>query len=356
MSVALKSFRWGIVGTSGIAGQFAAQLSRSRAATLQAVASRSLERAQQTAKGWGAATAHASYVALLDDPSVDVVYIATPAETHRELCEAALHAGKPVLCEKPLAQTAEDARVIAALAAQRGVFCMEAMWMRFSPLVCEVRERVQSGSLGPVALFTADLGYRTHPSRLQGAQPGRGALLNFGVYGVSLAHFLFGPPRSVSGFVLRDAAGLDTSFSAVLGYDNHPAAICGSVLATLSNEAMVAGPSGRLRLGPPFINPGSLVHVKGAEPSSSGGTGRSGAGLADKLPYASLLEGSTMMTLLKRRGSLTPRPRGSNGLLLEAEEVMRCLAEGRPESQAMPLAESVAVLETIDRIRSSATG
>ena len=112
-----KTFRWGILGTSEIAGQFAAQLKRSAGGTLGAVASRSSERAREIAGAWGAQTAHGSYQALLDDPSVDVVYIGTEAETHRELCEAALRAGKPVLCEKPFAMNAEEARSIVAAGA-----------------------------------------------------------------------------------------------------------------------------------------------------------------------------------------------------------------------------------------------
>ena len=240
------------------------------------------------------------------------------------------------------------------LARECGVFCMEAMWMRFSPLVKAVRERVRSGSLGPVGLFHAELGYRAPTTRLESAKAGRGALLNFGVYTVSLAHDLFGPPTSTRGEVRKNGAGLDTIFAATLGYPDHLATIAGSVVATLANEAVVSCAKGRLRLGAPFIHPGSLTSVKVGEPTGSGGGSRGGR-LADKVPFASLLEGSTLMTLAKRRGSLRARPRGSNGLRLEADEVMRCLSEGRRESEVVPLADSVAVLETIDRIRQDAS-
>lgn len=353
MAEASKTYRWGILGTSGIAGQFAAQLKRSTGGTLVAVASRSAERAREIASGWGAQAAHGSYQALLDDPAVDVVYIGTEAETHRELCEAALRAGKPVLCEKPFAMNAEEARSIAAVARECRVFCMEAMWMRFSPLVKVVREQVRAGKLGPVGHFHAELGYRAPAARLESGKAGRGALLNFGVYAVSLAHDLFGPPTRVLGEVRTNASGLDTVFGATLGYSGHLATIGGSVASTLANEAVVSCERGRLRLGAPFINPGSLTFVKVGEPTGSGG-GSGGGGLADKIPFASLLEGSTLMTLAKRRGWLKARPRGSNGLRLEAEEVMRCLSEGRTESNVMQLADSVSVMETIDRIRQGA--
>jgi predicted dehydrogenase len=346
-------FRWGILGTGVIAGQFARQLARAEGATLQAVASRREERSREFAAGFGAAVAHGSYEALLADPEVDVVYVATPAETHRELCSAALEAGKATLCEKPFAMDAEEARAVARIAAERRVFCMEAMWMRFSPLVQRVRDRVRSGALGDVGFFSAEAGYRSSKHRLNGGNRGRGALLNFGVYGISLAHYLFGPPVSVQAGMVPHESGLDASFSAVLGYPAHLAAISGSVVATLTNEAVVAGSKERLRLTSPFLNPGALQAIRLGEPAAApSGPGRV-VQLVDGLPFGGLLQGSLVANMVRGRARLTPRPGGSNGLRLEAEEVMRCLAQGELESPVMPLAETVAVLETIDRIRAA---
>ena len=122
------------------------------------------------------------------------------------------------MCEKPFALNAAEARAIVSAATDAGVFCMEAMWMRFSPLVKQMREQIQSERLGSIKFFMANIGYRSAPGRLEGAEPGRGALLNFGVYGVSLAHFLFGPPSAVRAVMKTHPSGLDMSFSASLEY------------------------------------------------------------------------------------------------------------------------------------------
>jgi predicted dehydrogenase len=211
---------------------------------------------------WGAKVGYGSYEALVADDEVDIVYVATLASLHRDHCLLALKAGKPVLCEKPFALNAADARAIASAAADARVFCMEAMWMRFSPLVQQVREQVRSDGLGPVKFFMANIGYRSALSRLEDAEPGRGALLNFGVYGVSLAHFLFGPPRAVRADMKTHQSGLDMSFSASLEYPDLLATVQGSVAVTMTNDAIVIGTKGRLRLGSPFINPGSLQSVR----------------------------------------------------------------------------------------------
>jgi predicted dehydrogenase len=353
MPISEGRFRWGILGTSAIAGHFAAQLSIAGGAKLYAVASRTEMRAKAFASNYGAEVAHGSYEALFADDNVDVVYIGTVADRHYDHCLMALDANKPVLCEKPFAMNAKDALAIAATAKEKNLFCMEAMWMRFSPLVQQVRERIRSGELGTIGFFGADAGYRTADARLRDPQSGRGALLNFGVYGASLAHFLFGPPTHVAADMKPHAFGLDESFSAILRYPTHTATISASIGATMTNEAVVVGNAGRLRLGAPFFNPRYLQYMRIGELSSQPqGPGRTD-GLADRLPYGSLLQGSFLAALLRGRGQLVLRPRGANGLRLEAEETMRCMVEGKTESTIIPLAHTVAVMETLDTIRAA---
>jgi predicted dehydrogenase len=353
MSEVRNPYQWGILGTGAIAGQFAAQLVRCGNARLHAVASRNSERARAIASAWGAKVGYGSYEALVADREVDIVYVATPASMHRDHCLIALKAGKPVLCEKPFALNAADARAITSAAADARVFCMEAMWMRFSPLVQQVREQVRSEVLGPIKFFMANIGYRTATGRLDDTEIAHGALLNFGVYGVSLAHFLFGPPRAVRADMKTHRSALDMSFSASLEYPDLLATVQGSVGATMTNDAVVIGTKGRLRLAAPFINPGSLQLVRVEEPPATPSASRRGGGMADRLPFGAFLQDNFLMTVLRKRGRLIMRPYGANGLKLEAEEVMRCLAEGKSESTILSLSETVAVMETLDKIRAA---
>ncbi|HUN41827.1 MAG TPA: Gfo/Idh/MocA family oxidoreductase [Acetobacteraceae bacterium] len=346
-----RRFRWGIVGTGVVARQFATQLSMTDNARLSAVASGTRSHAEAFAAAFGADVAYDTDEDLLADKSIDIVYIASPAALHHRHCMTALAARKAVLCEKPFTLNAGQAHEIAARAQDMRVFCMEAMWMRFSPLVQRTRELVKAGELGPIAYFHADIGYRAAEARLRTALPGHGALLNFGVYGVSLAHFLFGPPQSVQSAMRQHADGLDACVSTTLVYPTHLSTINASIAATTSNEATVAGASGRLRLGAPFFDPGYLQQFRSQAPSAEPQPPRRSRSLLDRVPYAGLLRGSIVTALLSRQGSVAPRPAGANGMRREAEEVMQCLAKGKTESSAMPLADSVAIMETVDRIR-----
>ena len=344
-------FRWGFLGTGTVADRFAAQLATLGNAELAGVASHTPGRAEAWAATHGAKASFRSYRSLLDDDEIDIVYVATPAEQHHEHCIAALQAGKGVLCEKPFAMTAAEARTIAEAAQQEGRFCMEAMWLRFSVLVQRVRSEVRAGGLGAVSEFRAELGYRTAEVRLRDGQASRGALLNFGVYGVSLAHFLFGSPSAVRAAMVPHPSGLDASVAAVLCYPTCLATISASVSVALSNEAFIAGDTGSLRLGPPFFNPGWLRRVSGgAAPARPAGPGRMQR-LASFVPGSGLLQGSFAIALLRGNALLALRPRAADGMRLEAAEVIRCLAAGETESPVMPLAESIAVLETLDEIR-----
>ena len=162
---------------------------------------------------------------------------------------------------------------------------------------------------------------------------------------------MFGPPTDVLADMRPHATGLDDNFSATLRYPTHSATISASIGVTMTNEAVVVGSAGRLRLGAPFFNPGYLQVVQVGEPSTQPQGPGHAVGLTDRLPYGSLLQGSFLATLLRGHGHLMLRPRGANGLRLEAEEAMRCIVQGKTESTTMPLADTIAVMETLDTIR-----
>lgn len=144
--------RWGIMGTGTIATDFVRVLAAMPDAAVAAVGSRSAERAAAFAAELGVptATTHGSYEELVADPQVDVIYIATPSSRHVSDSILCLQAGKPVLCEKSMAPTAEEADRVLKLARQRGIFFLHGVWSRFFPAMRAIREAIASGAIGTV--------------------------------------------------------------------------------------------------------------------------------------------------------------------------------------------------------------
>lgn len=320
-----RGIRWGVLGTGTIAGKFATALARTEQGRLHAVASRSPGKAGSFAAAHGFARAHDDYAALLDDGEVEAIYVATPTLLHLEHCTMALERGLPVLCEKPLAMTRAEGERIVARAREAGVFCMEAMWMRFHPLVCRLREWIGEGRLGQPSSLQASLGWAKERERVERPELGRGAMLDFGVYPLSLAQYLLGHPDEVDVEVRRHASGVDEWARVRLRYPGCVATLEASVCERLSNDALVVGSRASARLAPPLLAPSSLA----------------------------LLEGGPLGRWLGRARASVAKERfpADIGLRLEAEELMRCVAAGRCESEVVPLADSLEVLEWIDRVR-----
>ena len=172
--------RWGIIGTGGIARSFAADLANTDSGVVVAVGSRRLE----TAEAFGTGRAYGSYEALVSDPEVDAVYVATPHPFHHANARLALEAGKPVLVEKPFTMNADEARDLVRLAREKRLFLMEAMWTRFLPHMAEIRRLLEAGELGELVTVQADHGqwFVLDPAfRLFAPELGGGALLDLGV-------------------------------------------------------------------------------------------------------------------------------------------------------------------------------
>jgi predicted dehydrogenase len=188
------------------------------------------------------------------------------------------------------------------------------------------------------------VGYPASAAHLNAPRPGDGALLNFGVYGISLAHFLFGPPSSVVSTMMADANGLDLCVSATLGYPLKVVQINANIAGPMGNDAIIVGDRGGLRLGPPFFAARDLQHLPNRPPS------------ALPIPSTDFSPGSFWGAVFKGGASLVPPPLRPSGMRREAEEVMRCLAGGRTESNIMPLSDSIAVMDTLDVIEESCRG
>ena len=312
--------RWGIIGTGHIAKQFAEGLLSLPEAELVAVGSRSQASADDFAAWYGIPHRHATYAGLANDPDVDAVYVATPNPFHKDNSLLCLNAGKAVLCEKPFALNAAQTKEVIKLARAKKLFLMEAMWTRFLPVMVEVRALLAEDAIGDVRMLTADFGFRADwnpKSRLLNPELGGGALLDVGVYTLSLASAVFGIPTRVAGLAHLGATGVDEQVGIVLGYGQGQLAIlCAAVRTDSPQEARLMGTEGSIRIHSQWWRPTALTLSKTDE--------------ADEI---------------------VERPYSSTGYNYEAAEVMACLRAGKLESDIMPLDETLAIMKTMDQLR-----
>src|ERR1700761_2717272 len=213
--------RWGILGTGGIASTFVTDLQLTDSGVVIAVGSRSQGSADRFADKFGIASRHGSYESLVADPDVDVIYVATPHPMHHDNAVLALRAGKHVLVEKPFTMNAAEARDVAGVARQHGLFAMEAMWTRFLPHTAVIRDWLAQGVLSDIVTVTADHGQwfaEDAGFRLFAPELGGGALLDLGVYPVSFASMVLGPPSRVVSMSDPAFTGVDAQTSMLFGY------------------------------------------------------------------------------------------------------------------------------------------
>lgn len=318
---AAPPLRWGVLGPGGIAHAFVAAFQSGTQQQLGAVGSRDLARAESFATEHGGARAHGSYEALVADPDVDVVYIASPHSGHHEHALLAIEAGKHVLVEKAFTRNGAEAREVVAAARARGVFCMEAMWARFLPHYDVVRQAVESGLLGRLQTVLADHGqllYPDGPERLSSPALAGGALLDLGVYPISFAAMLIPEIIGVSAAGTLTNQGVDAQEVVTLsGLCGEVAACTSTMTAQTSNSAVVAGDSARIEIESWFYQPGAVRLVQAGDEELD-------------------------------RWSPTDH---DHGLRYEAAEVARCVAEGRTESPLMSLDETVRVMDLMDEVR-----
>lgn len=257
--------RWGILGTGAIAQKFASDLALVRDARLVAVASRTMARASAFAAAFAIPTALEGCEALARCADIDIIYIATPNSDHAAAALTCIAAKKAVLIEKPMATSVAEARQIAEAADAQGVFCMEAMWMRFTPGVVRAKAMIEAGAIGEVRHLQANLFYPqpyATDSRFFSAALGGGALLDLGVYPISLAIHLLGRPSTIAGSMVTTASGVDAQATAALGWDNKTAALSCGFTAEGDNSANVIGSQGHLRLHRQFLCPPFLTKTR----------------------------------------------------------------------------------------------
>lgn len=233
------------------------------------MASRSLPRAQDFAGAHQIPRAYGSYRELLADPDIDAVYIATPHPQHRQTAIAALTAGKAILVEKTFTATVSGAQEVIDIARARGVFAMEAMWTRFQPAIVAAKDLVDDGAIGEVRQVQADLGVDRpfdREDRLFNPALGGGALLDLGVYVVSLAQYFLGDPAAVVAHGSLFPTGVDAEAGLLLRYDDgRTATLSCSLLHHTPGQARIFGTEGWIDILPRFHHPREIVlHRKGA--------------------------------------------------------------------------------------------
>lgn len=311
--------RWGILATGKISHAFAAAVRDTADASLGAVASRDANNARRFADEFGG-TPHGSYAALAADPNIDIVYIGTPHPMHAENALMMLEAGKAVLLEKPFTLNLQQAERVIAKAREKNLFVMEAMWTRCLPVMDAIRDVIHSGEIGTVRHISSHLGFKAgfgNEHRVYNPHLGGGALLDIGIYPLSIATDLLGPIESARAIAEKGPTGVDvqTAFSIRHKNGGISAGTC-TFLANTPNEMIITGTKGHIRTDAPFHKAQGFI--------------------------VSLDDGS------KRR---VEAPYLGNGYVHEAIEAGRCLRAGLIESPRMTHAQTLELMATMDDMR-----
>ena len=309
----------GFIGAGRIANTLASTMARMEDVNLYAVAARDLDRAQAFAAQYGFDKAYGSYEEMLRDPNVELVYIATPHSHHFEHMKLCIESGKNVLCEKAFTLNAAQAREIAALARERGVYVAEAIWTRYMPSRAMINEVLASGIIGNISTLTCNLSYPvTYKERIVRPELAGGALLDVGIYGLNFALMHFGDDilRTDSSVRFTDT-GVDAMETITLHYrDGRMAVITAGVLARGDRKGIFYGDKGYI-IVENINNPQSISVYD----------------LTD--------------TLIKK----LEVPAQITGYEYQIREAMARIRAGETESASMPLDTTIAVMERMDALR-----
>ena len=315
----MSNFRWGILGSGGIAHRFAEDLALLDGHQVAAVGSRSQESADKFAADFPGCRAFASYENLVAS-DVDAIYVATPHPMHHANSLLAMKAGKPVLCEKAFTVNASQARELIEYSQKNRIPLMEAMWTRFLPHIHAIKDLIRSGALGEIHSVVADHGQYipySRAARLWEPELGGGALLDLGIYPLTIAHIVLGSPQEIKAVATLTDKNVDLNTSMILTYESgaHATLSC-TMAARGSVSAMIAGDKARLELDDYFYAP-------------------------------------TSYRLITREGEVTEFPKNydGNGLREEAAEFARVVRSGEIESPLMTHATSLLMMEQMDQIR-----
>lgn len=311
--------KFSILGPGGIANALAKAVQGIDGVESYAVASRNYERAEAFAKKWGFAKAYGSYEEMLEDPEVELVYVATPHSHHYMYAKMCLEHGKHVLVEKAFTVNAAQAKELAALSEEKHLLLAEAIWTRYMPSRKMIDEVVKSGVIGQVTSLTANLGYPlAQVERLQNPELAGGALLDLGVYPINFALMTFhGKVSGVNTTAVLSPKGVDWMNSMTLTFDDGKMAVLHSnMLAQLDREGVIYGNQG-------FIKVHNINNC-------------------EKIQVFDLERKMTAEYMV---------PEQINGYEYEVLACKKAIENGAVECEEMPHSETIRVMELMDQIR-----
>ena len=321
-----SKIRWGILGCGRIARKFATDLRLVDDAELTAIASRNKETLELFAKDFPCKHLHNSYEAFAANDEVDVIYIATPHSHHYEHTMLCLNHNKAVLCEKAFAINSRQAQEMIKTAKEKKVFLMEALWTKFLPHYKKLQELLQQKTLGDIKSVLVNFGFKTapgHPQRLFDPLLGGGSLLDIGIYNVFMTLSILGKPDVIEATMVPAPTGVDEQIAVLFKYNSGAMAqLFSSFVTNLPIQAEINGTEGCITLTTRFYEPSTTIQ------------------LSKKIPY--------------EREVIAVEKESGFGYHYEARHVNECLKKGLIESPVMTHADTLLLMEILDRIRNKA--
>jgi predicted dehydrogenase len=336
MSNRYTPLRWGILGAGSIANRFTESIALLDDQTVVAVGSRDAEKAAAFGSKHSIPNRHSSYEALCNDPEVDAIYVATPHTFHKEHSILALRSGKHVLCEKPFTINKAEAEAVVAVAKETGLFLMEGMWSRFFPVWDKVRALIAEGAIGKPRMLYADFGFRCGASpsnvgedgllvglnpqaRLFNPELGGGAIMDVGIYPVSLAQMLLGDPDQVACLGTIGHTGVDENAGMLLHFPSGAVAVTStSFQVSTPQSATLIGEHGKIEVAAPWWTPRKLT-----------------------------------LTLPGDNAQVFELPFEGPGFQFEAMHFAARLRAGHTESDILSHSDSLAVMGALDNLRAA---
>jgi len=315
-----QTIKWGILGTGRIAGVMATALQVVDNSELYAVGSRSEAKALEFGSIYKIPKAYGTYEALVSDPDIDIIYIATPHNLHLENALLAMNHGKHVLCEKPLAVNEKEVLQLIEKAKYKNVFLMEALWSRFLPRIMKVKELVDSGKIGDISMLTAAFCFKSShqpDQRHFNIDLCGGTILDIGIYNIFLSYLLLGKPLAFNAMAALNNQGADTISSYTFKYPNEVLAVMhSSFLVDTPIVAEIHGSKASIFLDDRWFNLGTV-----------------------KLKYQ---DGNEEVFEFDIK---------ANGYEYEAQEAVNCILAGKTRSDLWSWNDSLELVKIMDAIR-----
>lgn len=311
--------KFAILAAGNIANSMAEAVSRIDKVEKYAVACRELERAEAFAEKWGFEKAYGSYGEMVEDPEVEMVYVASPHSHHYQHTKLCLEHGKHVLVEKAFTVNAAQAEELVKLADEKGLLLAEAIWTRYMPSRKMIDDIVESGVIGKVTSLTANLGYvLPHVERMQNPELAGGALLDLGVYPINFALMTFHEEvKSITSTAVMSPAGIDWMNSMTLTFaDGRMAVLHSNMLAQTDRQGVINGDKGYIEVQ--NINNCEEIRV---------------------------------FDLSRKMIARYERPKQINGYEYEVLSCIKAIEEGKTECDEMPHSETIRVMKLMDAVR-----